>query len=163
MRNTDDSFGSGTKLLLPSLSLGFLTQGERDTIFLCWLFVHHQLSTHWPKPTRVSTLHSPQTGLASSKSKSQLPAFFQNHSESQLIASKHDVIHIPSLFPIWSFYCDICDCHILPVCAWTPALMSAPTHAQSQKIRSQTKPKDKIYKTKNDNIKKILPQLYNTT
>ena len=33
----------------------------------------------------------------------------------------------PVLFPIWGFYCDICDCHILPVRAWTPALMSAPT------------------------------------
>ena len=39
--------------------------------------------------------------------------------------------------------------------------MSAPTHALSRKVLSLTKPKDKIYKTKNDNIKKILLQLYN--
>ena len=39
--------------------------------------------------------------------------------------------------------------------------MSAPTHALSRKVLSLTKPKDKIYKTKNDNIKKIHPQLYN--
>ena len=32
-QNTDDSLGTGTKLLLPSLSLGFSTRGERDTIF----------------------------------------------------------------------------------------------------------------------------------
>ena len=25
-------------------------------------------------------------------------------------------------FPIWSFYCDICDCHIRPARAWTPTL-----------------------------------------
>ena len=49
-----------------------------------------------------------------------------------------------------------------PVRAWTPALMSAPIHALSRKVLSLTKPKDKIYKTKKDNIKKILPQLYNT-
>ena len=60
----------------------------------------------------------------------------------------------PVLFPIWGFYYDICDSHILPARAWTPALMSAPTHALSRKVLSLTKPKDKIYKTKNDNIKK---------
>ena len=60
----------------------------------------------------------------------------------------------PVLFPIWGFYCDICDCHILPAYAWTPALMSAPAHALSQMVLSLTKPKDKIYKTKTDNILK---------
>ena len=59
----------------------------------------------------------------------------------------------PVLFTIWGFYCDICDCHILPARAWTPALMSASTHALSRKVLSLTKQKDKIYKTKNDNIK----------
>ena len=39
--------------------------------------------------------------------------------------------------------------------------MFAPTHALSRKVLCLTKPKDKIYKTKNDNIKKILLQLYN--
>ena len=67
----------------------------------------------------------------------------------------------PVIFPIWGFYCDICDCHILPARAWTPALMSAPTHALSRKVLGLSKPKDKIYKMKNDNIKKILLQLYN--
>ena len=55
---------------------------------------------------------------------------------------------------IWGFYCHICDCHILPARVWTPALMCAPTHALSRKVLSLTKLKDKIYKTKNDNIKK---------
>ena len=32
--------------------------------------------------------------------------------------------------------------------------MSAPTHELSRKVLSLTKPKYKIYKTKNDNIKK---------
>ena len=69
----------------------------------------------------------------------------------------------PLSFPIWCLYCDICDCHILPARAWTLALMYAPTHALSRKVLSLTKPKDKIHKTKNYNIKKILPQLNNIT
>ena len=92
-------------------------------------------------------------------------------------ARAHPVVHKPSLpgmtsftssvpFSIWGFYCDICDCHILPACAWTPALMSAPTHALSWKVLSLTKPKDKIYKMKNDNILKnpstIIQQNHNS-
>ena len=60
----------------------------------------------------------------------------------------------PVLFLIWGVYCDICDCHILPARVWTPVLMSAPNHALSRMVLSLTKLKDKIYKTKNDNIKK---------
>ena len=60
----------------------------------------------------------------------------------------------PVLFSIWGFYCDICDCHILPARAWTPTLMTGPTHALNRKVVSLTKLKDKIYKTKNYNIKK---------
>ena len=41
---------------------------------------------------------------------------------SQPIASEHNVIHTPVTFSIWGFYYDICDCHILRVRAWTPAL-----------------------------------------
>ena len=39
--------------------------------------------------------------------------------------------------------------------------MCAPTYALSRIVLSLTKPEDKIYKTKNDNMKKIFPQLYN--
>ena len=48
----------------------------------------------------------------------------------------------PISFPIWGFYCDICDCHIFSASTGTPALMSAPTHALSRKVLSLTKPKD---------------------
>ena len=41
--------------------------------------------------------------------------------------------------------------------------MCAPTRALSRIVPSLTKPNDKIEPTKNDNIKKIIPQLYNTT
>ena len=39
--------------------------------------------------------------------------------------------------------------------------MCPPIRALTRIVLSLTKPKDKIYPTENDNIKKILPQLYN--
>ena len=58
-------------------------------------------------------------------------------------------------FQFWVFYCDICDCHIRPERAWTPALnvRTYLTYALSRNVLSLTKPKGKIYKMKNDNIK----------
>ena len=60
----------------------------------------------------------------------------------------------PFAFTIWGFYCDISDCHIRPARALTSALnvCTKLTHALSRKVLSLTK--GKIYKTKNDNIKK---------
>ena len=78
-------------------------------------------------PTNACTSHSPQTGLASPSFKSQLAsprdtyqltAIFKNHQNSQPLASGHDVIHTPVPFPIWCFYHDICDCHVLHAWAW---------------------------------------------
>ena len=165
IRNTDDTLGSGTKLLLSSLSLCFSTRGERDTIFLSSLFVHRQLSTHWPNQ-RVRAPCSPHcTGFAQVR-KIHSPCLSPNLNSLLLFKiTKNPSPSLPGmtsftspiLFPIWGFYCDICDYYTLPARAWKPALMFTPTHALSL-----TKPKDKIYKTKNDNItKKILPQLYN--
>ena len=123
-RNTKDSLGSGTKHLLTFLTFRFLTQGERETqLLLCWPF-------HLTQQTR-GTSRRLQTGLASSSFgsqlaspsfRSQLTAFFKNHQHSQPIASGHDIIHTPVLFPIWGFYYDICDCYILRAWVWTPAL-----------------------------------------
>ena len=113
------------------------------------------------QPTRARTSQS-ITRLASPMSeKSRL--FVQVHISTHCFYSKSLRIQAhpgmtsftpPVPLPIWGFYCDICDCHILPTHMWTPALMSAPTHALRRKVLSLTKPKDKIYKTKNDNIKK---------
>ena len=95
-RNTDDSLGSGTKLLLPSWLLGFRHE-KKETIFT--------MSIVPSKPTTRGASRRPQTGLASpstenqlapSKFKCQLTPFFQNHQKSQSIASGHDVIHIPN-------------------------------------------------------------------
>ena len=170
-QNIDDSLGSGTKLLLPSLSLGFRHE-ERETQFfyadchLCWLSSSALNSLTQPTHARtvVHKLHWPRSGpknqLASSKFKSQLLLLFKITKNPSPSLPDMTSFTSPVLFPIWGFCCDICDCYIIPVRTWTPALMSAPTHALSRKVLSLTKPKDKIYKTKNDNIKKNLPQLY---
>ena len=86
-RNTDESLGSGTKLLLPSLSLGFQHE-ERETQFFyadCSSIVSSQLTdrTNAHAHPAAHKLDRPRPGpknqLASSKFKSQLTAFFQNH------------------------------------------------------------------------------------
>ena len=53
------------------------------------------------------------------------------------------------LIPIWDFYFDISEWHILSVCAGTPALMLHLTNpCDERKVLSLTKPKGKIYKRK---------------
>ena len=137
----------------------FSTWEERDTIFLCWLFVHHQLSTHWlnqcvcthPAVQKLDwPCPGPKNQIALSNSKSQLTAFIQNHKESQPITSGHDIIHIPisSLgFLLWHLWLS----HPPPVRLNT-CVNVCTYHALSRKVLSLTKPKDKIYKMKNDNI-----------
>ena len=132
----------------------FYLLGERDTTFTMLTIPSDpttQGASHRPNWTRLgSDLNSlrPASNLNSSglpglESKSLLTAFFQNHQESQPIVSGHDVIHTPVPFPIWGFYYDIWDCHILcahSICALARAL----ARALSWIVLSLTKPNDKI-------------------
>ena len=171
-RNTDDFLGSGTKLLLPSLSLGFRhEEKERHTIFSMLTVRPSSALNSLTQPTRVRTLQFTNwTGLAQGRKINTLRLSSNLNFLLLFKITKNPSPSLqgmtsfapPVLFPICVFYSNICDCHILPARAWTPALMSAPTHALSRKVLSLTKPKEKIYKTKNDNVKKILPQLYNS-
>ena len=170
-RNTDDSLGSGTKLLLPSLSLGFSTRGERETHNFSMLTVRPLSALH--SLTQLTCMRILQStncaGLAKVRKinllrlSSNLKAllFFKITKNPSPSLPGMTSFTSPVVFSICDFYCDIWDCHILPARAWTPALMSAAAHALIRKVLSLIKPKDKIYKTKNDNIKKILPLLYN--
>ena len=123
----------------------FSTRGERDTQFLlCWLFVQRQLSTHWPYkrariPQQTTGLASPrfESLLVSSSVKFQLTAFFKIPKNPSPSLPSMTSYTSPVLFPIWGFYYDIYDCHILPARAWT---MCAPTRALSRKVLSLTKP-----------------------
>ena len=141
-RNTDDSLGSGTKLLLPSWLLDFRHRRE--------------------DPTTRGALPRPNWSRLGSNLNSLLFSKYLNTLFSKCPLLGMTSFTSPVLFPIRGFYHDICDCHIFPACTWIPALMSSPTHALSRMVFSLTKPKDKTYKKKNDNINKIHPQLYNT-
>ena len=47
--------------------------------------------------------------------------------------------------PIWDFYFDISEWHILPACAWTPVLLLHLTNpCAKRKVLSLTKPKGKM-------------------
>ena len=55
----------------------------------------------------------------------------------------------PGHIPIWDFFFNISECHILPARGWTPALMLHLTNPYGKrKVLSQTKPAGKTYKTK---------------
>ena len=147
--NDSHEIGSGTKLYYLWLK-GYSTWGERDTIFLCWLLLHRQLST---QPTRG--VRSAQIRLASRWSESQLS---RSEAGTQLTAFSQISAHASGAWrhphplfqiPIWDFYFDIYEWHILSAHVWTPALMLHLTNpCTKRKVLSLTKPKGKIYKTK---------------
>ena len=123
IRNIDDSYGSGTKLLLPSLSLGFSTRGERDTIFLCWLFhltqqmcAHaHLAANNWTGLAQIRKINSPRLAL-----NLKSPLLFKITKNPSPSLPGMTSFTSPVRFAIWGFYCDICDCHIPPrVCVNT--------------------------------------------
>ena len=116
----------------------------------------HPVDPNW------SRLGEPQNKFVPSKSETQLTALFQI--PQILSASGHDVIHVPG--PI--AYLGILFWHLwlshpprtrVNTCAQCVHLSNPCT---KRKVLSLTKPKGKIYKTKNYNIKKIPPQLYYT-
>ena len=95
-----------------------------------------------------SRLASPssESQHSSSKARTQLTAF------SQISAHASGAWRHPNTLvsiPIWDFYFDISEWHILSARTWTPALMLHLTNpCAKQKVLSLTKPKGKIYKTK---------------
>ena len=125
------------------LTFRFSTRGERDTIFTM-LTVPSNPKTHgcsrrpqlaWPRrapknnsprlssnlnsltqPTHVYSAANNWTRLDSNLNK----LLFSKYPAQGFRAWRH---HIPSPFPIRGFYYDICDCHIQPARAWTPALI----------------------------------------
>ena len=116
-RSPDDSLGSGTKLLLPSLSLGFRhKERERDNFSMLTVRPSSVLnsltqptctpqSTNWPGLAQVRKINS----LCQSPNLNSLLLFKITKNPSPSLPG---MTSFP--FPIWGFYCDICDCHILP-------------------------------------------------
>ena len=121
MRNTDDTLGTGTKLLLPSLSLGFRHE-KRETQFFytdCSSIVSFQLtdSTNARAHPAVHKL----TGLAKVRKINSLCLSPNLNSLLLFKITKNPNSPLPGvtsftspvLFPIWSFYCEIFGYHIL--------------------------------------------------
>ena len=90
----------------------------------------------WPSP-------SSESQPSSSETETQLTAF------SQISARCVTSPKYPGPIPIWDFYFNISEWHILSARAWTPALMLHLTNpCARRKVLSLTIPKGKIYKTK---------------
>ena len=122
-KNTTSEFRYETFYYL--LSLKVLRHKERDTHSF---YSGFSICPHISCGTRHKT-----TGLASaskrkptifSRGRTQLTDFFKIPPPNPPRALPvHDVIHISWS---WEFYFDICEQHILPACALTPALKFAP-------------------------------------
>ena len=119
------------------------------------------------QPTRGHPV-DPWSGLAqiknrlpSSSVESQLTAFFFKSQNLLPIASGPDVIFTPRPISYLGFLLR----HLWlshPLRARVDTSTQCMHLTNPRKVLSLTKPKDKIYKTKIDNIKKILAELYNT-
>ena len=123
---------------------------ERHTIFLCWLLLYRQLSTQPTRGARSAQIclasPSSESRLSRSEAGTQLTAFSQISTHASG-AWRHP--HPLDAIPIWDFYFDISEWHILSARTWTPALMLHLTNpCAKRKVLSLTKPKGKIYKTK---------------
>ena len=137
--------GSGMKLYYLWVK-GYSTWGERETqsFYANCFYI-------WPKPHAAPHLQT--TGLVSADPESQpLDTGTQLTAFSQMSAHASGVwrhLHPLVSIPIWNFYFDISEWHILSARTWTPALMLHLTNpCTKRKVLSLTKPKSKIYKTK---------------
>ena len=121
-RNTDDSLGSGTKHLLPFKFKFFDTWRERHNFSMLTVRPSSALNS-LTQPMRVRTSQSTNwTGLAQVRKINSLRLSPNLNSLLLFKITKNPSPSLPgmmsftspALFTILVFYCDICDCHILP-------------------------------------------------
>ncbi len=114
------SFGSGTKHLFTFLSLRFSDmRRERHNFLLCWLLVHRQFTDSTNaresrRPQLVSPRRAPKINSPRLSSKLNSLVFSNSKILSPSLQGMTSFTS-PVAFLIWDFYCDISDCHILPV------------------------------------------------
>ena len=126
---------------------------ERDTIFLCWLFLHRQLSIQPTRGARSAQIRlaspSSESRLSRSEAGTQLPALSQIPKFSAHASGAWRHSHPLVLISICDFFFYISEWHIISACTWTPALMLQLTNpCAKRKVIRLTKPEGKIYKTK---------------
>ena len=87
---------------------------ERHNFLLCWFFhLTPPRATPRCKTTRLASASS-ENQLPSSSVQSQQTLFFSNSKILSPSLPGMTSFTSPVPFTIWVFYCDICDCHILP-------------------------------------------------
>ena len=134
-------FSSGTKGLLTFLTFSFSTRGERERDIFYYADCSYialqstpqlnsqprvRISTHWPNKRVVHPVVPNWTGLAQAQKSTRLAqrqistnCFFQKSPKFPAHCFWAWRNSHPSPFPIWGFYYDICDRHILRARAWT--------------------------------------------
>ena len=127
-RKTDDSRLFWYETFITFLTFWFSTQGERDTIFTM-LTVPSDSTTHgtsrrlnWPGLAQI------RKSTCFVQPQNSTNCFFFQKSPKILSPSLPGMTSFtsPVPFTIRGFYYHICDCHILPARAWTPALNVCP-------------------------------------
>ena len=130
--------GSSTKLYYLWVK-GFSTWGERDTRSFysdCFYIVSSQPNQRAAPVAHKFVWPRPALNLDFPKSSAHASGAWRH---------SHPLVPIP----IWDFYFDLSECHILSARALTPALMLHLINpCDKRKVLSLTKPKGKIYKTK---------------
>ena len=102
-----------------------------------------------PQPPRAAPAARPRRAAKVNRLPRTLKLNYLTFLKSQPTLPVRDVTHHLIPIPIWDFYFDISEWHILPERAWTPALMLHLTNlCAKRKVLNLTKPKGKIYKTK---------------
>ena len=141
--------GSGTKLLFTFLSLKVFRHEERETQSFyadCFYIVRSQ-----PNQRAAPVAHK-SSGLAQLWKSTFFLRGENSTTFSQISAQASGAWRHPNTLvsiPIWDFYFDISEWHILYARASTPALMLHLTNpCAKRKVLSLSKHKGKIYKTK---------------
>ena len=139
------------KLFIIFLSLRFFNmRRERDNFFLCWLFHLNPTMCGSPAVNYRSGLGKLRKSICPGRNSINCFFFFTSPKSSALPGMMS--FTSPVSFPIWVFYCDIWLSHPPRVCEH----QHSTNPCTKRKVLRLTKPKGKIYKMKNDDIKKSL-------
>ena len=142
MKNTWRLLSSGTKLFI-TFDLKVIRHKESDTqsfyadISICPpppRAIPHRKLLVWSRLLRTLKLN--------------LLTFLKSPKSSAHASGGRRHSHPPVIFPLWDFFFDNSEWHILPARAWTCCMLHLTNPCAKRKVLSLTKPKGKIYKTK---------------
>ena len=139
--------GSGTKFYYLWVK-GYSTWGERKTHNLSMLTTFTSAPNHVRHPISkllVWSRRAPKVNLVV-RTQELNSLLFSNPPNPQRFRAWRHLPPPVTFFYLGIFNFDICEWHIIPARAWTPALMLHLTNPRTKwKVLILTKPKDKIY------------------